>query len=107
MWTFRTKPIAHLENVVREKTHHKPVAQGHSPAWASKPLRRKLAVNKPGDAHEQEADRVAEQVMRKPAHSVQRCTCGGSAGPDGECAECRAKRLSVQRKASGGEMRGR
>lgn len=26
-----------------------------------------------------------------------KCACGGSAGVDGECAECRSKRLSVQR----------
>lgn len=29
-----------------------------------KPLQRKLAINEPGDQYEQEADRVAEQVMR-------------------------------------------
>lgn len=85
-------PVAHRNTVV-------------SPAWAHKPLRRKLAVNKPGDAYEQEADALAEQVMRTPAPSIQRCTCGGASGPDGECAQCRSKRLSVQRKASSGDMR--
>ena len=29
-----------------------------------------------------------------------KCACGGSAGVDGECAECRGKRLSVQRSAT-------
>jgi hypothetical protein len=29
-------------------------------------LQRKLAINEPGDAHEQEADRVSERVMRMP-----------------------------------------
>ena len=33
-------------------------------------LRTKLRVNEPGDAHEQEADRVAEQVMRMPQPQV-------------------------------------
>lgn len=28
---------------------------------------------------------------------LQRCACGGSAGPAGECAECRKKRLGLQR----------
>src|SRR5262249_53993224 len=32
---------------------------------------------------------------------VQRCPCGGIAGPDGECAACKAKRLGLQRKAVG------
>jgi hypothetical protein len=31
-----------------------------------KPLQTKLAISEPGDAYEQEADRVAEQVMRMP-----------------------------------------
>src|SRR6185503_13721736 len=31
---------------------------------AGKPLQTKLHINEPGDAYEQEADRVAEQVMR-------------------------------------------
>lgn len=38
----------------------------------------KLRVNTPGDAHEQEADRAAEQVMRMPEAQLQRtCACGG------------------------------
>ncbi len=32
-------------------------------------LQTKLRVNEPGDAYEQEADRVAEQVLAKPTHS--------------------------------------
>ena len=31
---------------------------------------------------------------------LQRCGCGGKAGVDGECAECRARRLSMQRYAA-------
>ena len=41
---------------------------------------------------------MADQVMRMPAPQVQRkCACGGEAGPDGECAACKARRLGVQR----------
>jgi Domain of unknown function (DUF4157) len=29
-----------------------------------------------------------------------KCACGGTPGPDGECAECRKKRLGLQRKAT-------
>lgn len=29
-----------------------------------------------------------------------RCACGGTPGPSGECAECRSKRLALQRRAS-------
>ncbi|HEV7859763.1 MAG TPA: DUF4157 domain-containing protein [Pyrinomonadaceae bacterium] len=36
----------------------------HTPAAAS--IQTKLAINQPGDSYEQEADRIAEQVMRMP-----------------------------------------
>lgn len=46
----------------------------------------KLTVGRPGDAYEQEADRVADQVMRAPGPRVQRsCSCGGS------CPKCAAE----------------
>ncbi len=38
----------------------------HSPAVDA--IQTKLAINKPGDEYEQEADRVAEQVLAAPAH---------------------------------------
>src|SRR5512146_1706530 len=48
-----------------------------------------LKVNTPGDAYEQEADRVADQVMRMPEPAVQRkcaaCESGGASCP--ECAK--------------------
>jgi hypothetical protein len=48
----------------------------------------KLTINQPGDRYEQEADRIADQVMRMPEPGVQRaCACGG-AGGDHPCAEC-------------------
>lgn len=56
-------------------------------------LQAKVKVNQPGDKYEQEADRVAEQVMRMPEPSVQRqCSCGkGSASC--ECEECKKKKV--------------
>src|SRR5436309_1321404 len=42
-------------------------------------LQTKLTVNQPGDVYEQEADQVAEQVMRMPEPQLQRaCACGGA-----------------------------
>jgi len=69
----------------REKAHH--------PTFQTK-----LAVSQPGDMYEQEADRVAEQVMRMPAPSLQRsctsCAAGGST-----CPKCEAEKEGlVQRK---------
>jgi len=67
-------------------------------ACAAKAIQSKLAVSEPGDSYEQEADRVAEQVVRMPEPRVQReCACGGTPGPTGECEECGTKRPSLQR----------
>ena len=87
-------------------------------------IQAKLTIKGPGDQYEQEADLAAEQVMRIPEPQAlqgnesipgssqtsftrgrsklqRKCACGGTAGPDGECAECRQKRLSpLQRRAT-------
>lgn len=52
-------------------------------------LQAKLAIGRPDDRYEQEADRVAEQVMRMPAPQVQR-----------QCIECEARELDVQRQVA-------
>jgi hypothetical protein len=61
----------------------------------------KLNVRAPGDVYEQEADRVAEHVMRMPAPQLQRaCLCGG------ECSKCnesprRQKHLQTKHMGAG------
>jgi hypothetical protein len=74
-------------------------------------LQTKLRVNTPGDMHEQEADRVAERVMRMPtngaptglratstAAGVQRkCSCSGSGG---KCSQCQEGEPMVRRTAA-------
>ena len=80
-------------------------------------LQAKLFINEPGDAYEQEADRVADAAMRMPepvrpraptvqiasAPSLQRkCACGGS---EGECAACKEEReVELQRAAQPGSV---
>ncbi|HKG22702.1 MAG TPA: DUF4157 domain-containing protein, partial [Blastocatellia bacterium] len=60
-------------------------------ADARSKIRPKLKVNAPGDQYEQEADRVAEQVMRMPESQLQRaCACGG------ECSKCQPKQPGLQ-----------
>jgi hypothetical protein len=77
-------------------------------------IQAKLTVNRPGDQYEQEADHVADQVMRMPDSDfaarwspasvatplVQRaCACGGSGT---ECEECKERKDGpLQRKATG------
>ena len=43
------------------------------------PIQMKLAINKPGDEYEQQADRVSKRVMRMPELRLQHaCACGGN-----------------------------
>lgn len=51
-------------------------------------IQTKLAINKPGDEYEQEADRVVEQLMRMPESHLQRaCSCGGG------CPKCQTEQI--------------
>lgn len=67
-------------------------------SWTVRPpIQAKPTVGQPNDQYEQGAGRVADQVMRMAEPRVQaKCACGGDAGPDGECATCKAKRLEAQ-----------
>jgi hypothetical protein len=72
----------------------------------SETIQPKLTVSTPGDAHEREAEEMANRVMRmpsnpesavRPTHSAQpqvqrACACGGK----GHCPECAKKRETVQ-----------
>ena len=103
----RAKPRAQATGTQTPLSNHAWLAQSIG-------LQRKLVISEPNDQFEQEADRVAEQVMRMPAdvqksgfatlglsnHGLQRkCACGGTPGPTGECEQCRKKRLSIQRRS--------
>lgn len=68
--------------------HHAARLQ-RAPVWARSGhpcLQTKLTINQPGDAYEQQADRVADQVLRMPEPQVQRSPF------DNETAEARARR---------------
>ena len=55
-------------------------------------LQAKLAIGPPADAFEQEADRVADHVMRTPAQQLQRaCACANT------CSNCQTKHLQMAR----------
>ena len=58
----------------------------HGPAPIT--IQPKLAVNTPGDSYEQEADHVAEELMRMPEPQLQRaCACGNHTMAGDECSE--------------------
>jgi len=67
-------------------------------------IQRKLTVNQPGDVYEQEADRVADHVMRMSAPvSVQRqCpTCEQEEKLQRKCEHCEEEEKNMQRRESG------
>lgn len=65
-------------------------------------LQTKLTVNAPGDRYEQEADRVADRVMRTPEPALQRdCSCGGAHAEESD-----DERNRVQRQTAGPEAAG-
>lgn len=68
-------------------------------------LQRKLTVGQPGDEYEQEADRIAEQVMRMPYAGIslqRKCGCAGAAGET--CEACAGGHVQVHRSVTtGGE----
>jgi len=55
-------------------------------------IQTKLKLNSPGDIYEQEADRIADRVMREPDAPIQRaCACGG------ECQHCKEEHSNKRR----------
>lgn len=97
-----------------DDAHSPALLLSHGPGGSSSPLlpmlQAKLTVNEPGDQYEQEADRVAEQIMRMPDPTIgihspslrlqRKCGCGGSAS---SCEECAGRKVQLQRHATGGQ----
>src|SRR5262245_7865744 len=85
-----TNPIVRLQQTIGNR--------GVQLLLRSPMIQAKLAISQPGDIFEQEADRVADHVMRMPDPAIQRtysaCAAGGST-----CPKCELERKPlVQRK---------
>jgi Domain of unknown function (DUF4157) len=85
-----------------------PASSGSQPDFSRIPIhacpagaiQTKPTINEPGDEYEQEADRVAEGVMRAPKPQLQRvCACGG-AGSSCQTDEHERERLQMKRVGS-------
>jgi hypothetical protein len=81
MRTFAQKPVSSEKKGSSRlaQVSHRPGLAGRGLPGCSLPIQPKLSISTPTDRYEQEADRVADQVMRMPASAVQRkCTsCEG------------------------------
>lgn len=92
----REHPLHHLQHTIGNQAVQWMVQSHAAPGV----LQTKLAINQPGDIYEQEADHVAEQVMRMPEPQLQRaCACGGTcSGCQGEQAEQAHEQEQLQMK---------
>ncbi|MFN2627085.1 MAG: DUF4157 domain-containing protein [Gaiellaceae bacterium] len=82
--------------------HVKPVAQT-APPWPAAPRQAPIEVGRVDDPAEHEADRIATQLVAPAPHlTLRRCACGSPAGPDGECAQCKTRRLALRRSPATG-----
>lgn len=74
-----------------------------SPTPLRPTLQAKLSISEPGDQYEQEADRVADQVMRMPDPAVRlqrKCGCGGVGATGTGCDDCAGTVVQLQRHAT-------
>ena len=109
MATTATKAYAETEPRQQETAgKHSALTQSPKqiPLWANRALpaiQFSLKVNGPGDRAEQEAERMANQVMRTPDPPRQRqtCSCGRPGGPDGICEACKPQQQGIQKMAAG------
>jgi Domain of unknown function (DUF4157) len=62
------------------------------------PERWNVKVNERIHTQVKPARKSSSFAPTRPGLLQRKCACGGTPGPDGECAECRAKRLSLQRR---------
>lgn len=84
-----------------DKHSRAPIPQTHNSVWDAVAtssfvvgpprVQTKLAVSQPGDPYEQEADRVAEQVMRMPEPIVHP-KCAACMGGAGSCLQCEGEK---------------
>src|SRR5690349_24806824 len=84
----QTHPLLNLQRKIGNHALMRLLAsRTNSNASTPAALQAKLTVSEPEDVHEQEADRVSQEVMRMPEPQLQRaCECEGA----GDCAKCQS-----------------
>jgi hypothetical protein len=101
--------IIHLQRTIGNQAVQKLLRSNNTSGgfdFAKIGIQPKLKVSQPGDAYEQEADRVAEQVMRMPISSdfaAPMATTQGEEGIDRKCSACEMEeeeKMKINRKAS-------
>src|SRR5215211_4665501 len=97
--------IIHLQQTIGNQAVQRLMRSSTGFDFAKIGIQPKLKVSQPGDAYEQEADRVAEQVMRMPvSDSVMPMTMAKEERIERQCSECEMKEeekeMEISRKPS-------
>src|ERR1700759_1654363 len=69
---LRQHPLLHLQRAIGNQAVLRLLRGQQESGWLVPRMQAKLKVNEPGDVHEREADRVADQVMRMPDSGLPR-----------------------------------
>jgi len=85
--------------ISKSGTGASPTVGAPAPVFFKPAIQAKLSVNQPGDVHEQEADSMAERVMRMPSGNFQSSFFTSSTPPvQRKCADCEEEEKKLQRK---------
>jgi hypothetical protein len=98
----RPTPVAGEKVPPHLQLHRSLGNQGLQRLLETRAIQAKLAIGQPNDPYEQEADRVADQVMRMPAQGAEQggTTCAACAGGASPCPKCAGREsLGIQRHA--------
>ncbi|MBK8565141.1 MAG: DUF4157 domain-containing protein [Saprospiraceae bacterium] len=68
------------------------------------PIQTKLAIGKPGDKYEQEADRMADRVVRGTVDGGRQTADGGQSSVQAKCADCEAEEKLQKKEGEEEEM---
>ncbi len=94
-------PVARAKGPPHLQLHRSLGNQGLQRLLQARAVQARLHISQPNDPYEQEADRVADQVMRMPATEERRAApCAACVGGRSTCPTCAAKNPLIQRRVS-------
>jgi len=98
---IRPAPVARANVPPHQELHRSLGNQGLQRLLHARAVQAKLHISQPNDPYEQEADRVADRVMRMPVPDGRKETpCAACAGGGPTCPACAAKNPLVQRRVN-------
>jgi uncharacterized protein DUF4157 len=100
--TLESHPILRMQQTTGNQAVQRMLSASLVRGSASRKIQPKLSISAPGDAYEQEADRVADTIMRMPDPGAHITAAASSQVVQRMCPECDEEE-KLHRKASGAE----